>query len=379
MTQIIPSLGLYIHIPFCEKKCSYCGFYSVPVKGHNVNRLLSALVKEIELYEFSGPVETVYIGGGSPTCLPEAILVELVDFLTSRYKDIEEFTVECNPAQLSSALSRDLRASGVNRISIGAQSFDPEELKMMGRIHSPEQIPEAATAARDAGFENIAIDMIFGLSDSDLMAWQNTLEKAMSLGVQHISTYSLTIEKGTPFEKAIQQGSLTMIDEAVERTMYELARIQLQDAGFKQYEISNFARLGFECLHNLRYWKNLPVIGIGPAAASWYNGKRTTNVCDIDTYITQIEAGQLAWAEEQTPDPEQIAIETAVLGLRMRKGIDLRAYKVLTGVDLEGQFGGVIQKNYDLGFLERTETYVSLTDFGLSFADTVAQDFTIPD
>ena len=379
MTEQSLGAGLYIHIPFCQRKCPYCAFYSVPVSGRSMDRFADALLREIDLYKITTPPETVYIGGGSPTCLPNETLIRLAHSLKQRFGSVEEFTVECNPAQANAELLEGLRASGVNRISIGAQSFDADELKVLGRLHDPGQIQTAVQSAQCAGFENIGLDLIFGLPDSNLMAWQNTLEKAMTLDVQHVSAYSLTIEKGTPFEKAVQQGSLTMIDEALERTMYELACVQFEKAGFGHYEISNFARPGFQCRHNLRYWKNRSVIGIGPASAGWYQGKRTTNVRDIDAYLTHIEAGRFARDEEQTPDLEQIAIETAVLNLRMRQGIDLAAYKQLTGFDLDELFGEAIQKNCDFGFLETTETHVYLTDLGLSFADTVAADFTSPD
>lgn len=340
---------------------------------------MDALLKEIDLYEITEPMETVYIGGGSPTCLPKETLIRLVRSLTQRFGAVKEFTVECNPAQVELPLFGQLGAAGVNRISIGAQSFDAAELKQLERIHSPRHITEAVLTAQGAGFANIGLDLIFGLPGSTLMAWQNTLEQAIAMGVQHISAYSLTIEKGTPFERAMQTGTLTMMDEATERTMYELARIQLEAAGLRQYEISNFARRGFECRHNLRYWKNWPVVGAGPAAGGWYRGRRTTNVNDIDRFIAAIEQNRFAYLEIQTPSPEQIAAETAVLGLRMRQGIDLKEYKRLTGFDLLELYADVIEKNCSSRLLDCTDTHVCLTDLGMSFADAVARDFVEPE
>ncbi|MBL7214375.1 MAG: radical SAM family heme chaperone HemW [Phycisphaerae bacterium] len=377
MIHLLTGIGLYVHIPFCQRKCPYCAFYSVPMAGQSPNRLVGALLEEIDLYEITEPVETIYIGGGSPTCLPPEILIGLIVFLKNRFGDVEEFTVECNPAQVNRSLFEQLLAAGVNRLSIGAQSFDADELKILGRLHGPGQITEAVKAAQSAGIENIGLDLIFGLPRSKLIVWQNTLDKAMQLGVQHISAYSLTLERDTPFERAAQQGDLTMIDEVVERTMYELARIQLPSDGFRHYEISNFGRPGFECCHNMHYWKNRPVVGIGPAAASWYRNRRTMNVHDIDVYIEAIENGQFAHIEVQTPTPEQIASETAVLNLRLPEGIDIAEYRHQTGFDVEALFPDAIEKNWQVGFLQCSESHICLSDVGLSFADAVAQDFVL--
>jgi len=373
----VTSAGLYIHIPFCQRKCPYCAFYSVPIANQQPDRLVDALLKEIDSTELSKAPQTIYIGGGSPTCLPERILQRLLSALKQRFGEVEEFTVECNPAQVNQSLFERFLTSGVNRISIGAQSFDAAQLQMLGRLHGPGQIFDAVQFVRDAGFKNIGLDLIFGLPASDLVHWQTTLDKAVELGVQHISAYSLTVERDTAFGRAVRQGTLMMIDEAAERTMYELTRNQLKSAGFEHYEISNFAKPGFACRHNLRYWKNRPVIGIGPAAAGWYQGQRTTNVKDIDVYLDAIEAGRSAHQYVQTPTPEQIASETAVLNLRLLEGIDRDEYRRQTGFDVFEMFGEAIDKNQNLGFLNSTETHVFLTDLGLSFADTVAEDFVL--
>lgn len=377
MTPYTSGVGLYVHIPFCQRKCPYCAFYSVPISGRSPKRLVSALHRELDLYAITEPVRTIYIGGGSPTSLPPELLIGLTAGLKDRFGDAAEFTVECNPAQASRWLLRQLRSVGVDRLSIGVQSFDAEELKMLGRFHGPLQIIEAVDAARYAGFENVALDLIFGLPGSSLMAWQRTLDQVKALQVEHVSAYSLTLERDTPFERAAQQGSLTMIDEATERTMYELARLQLSSAGLNHYEISNFARPGFECRHNVRYWKNLPVAGIGPAAASWYRGRRTMNVRDVDIYMEAVENGRFSHVETQEPTAEQVASETAVLNLRMLEGIDVAAYRQQTGMDAEVLFEEAIEKNCAIGFLERTAAHIRLTDIGLSFADAVAQDFIL--
>jgi oxygen-independent coproporphyrinogen III oxidase len=378
MKSASSNVGLYVHIPYCQKKCPYCNFYSVPIDSANPNTLIDALFAELEMIGVTEPVKTLYIGGGSPTCLRHDVLTEFVSALNTKFGPVEEFTVECNPAQADERLFQVLRLHGVNRLSIGAQSFHVDELKTLGRIHAPKQIAEAVRMAKAAGFDNIGLDLIFGVPSSTIDAWKHSLEYVIELDVQHISAYSLTIEENTPFGRAIKQGILSPVDEQTDRAMYEAARQVLKDAGFVQYEISNFAKPGFECQHNLRYWKNWPVIGIGPAAAAWHNGKRTVNVADIAAYIQKIQNGDFAYAEEHKPTPEQIASETAVLGLRMLEGIDLFEYERQTDFELFTLFGNAINKHCFDGLLECTaDDHCRLTEKGLSYADTVAQDFIL--
>ncbi len=379
MMKQAPSLGLYIHIPFCEKKCPYCAFYSVPSMGQSMGRLVDALLKEIDLYHITEPLETIYIGGGSPSCLPEDVLIQFVRSLADRFGAVDEFTMECNPAQANDKVLRQLHNLGVNRLSIGAQSFDAKELETLGRLHGPDEITEAVTAGRHAGFDNIGLDLIFAVPNSDLLSWQSSLEKAMALEVEHISAYSLTIEEGTPFEKQWRNGTPGAVSEPRERAMYELARVQLSRDGFRHYEISNFARDGFQCRHNRRYWQNLPVVGVGPSAASWYRGQRSTNISNVTGYVEAIESGQFFYAESKKPGPEQIASETAVLNLRMSEGINRADYKCQTGFDVDELFPQAIENNCDHGLLIDADTHLYLSDVGLSFADSVAADFATPD
>lgn len=379
MTKTTSNLGLYIHIPFCEKKCPYCAFYSVPVQGQSLPRLVDALAKEIELCNITEPLETIYIGGGSPSCLPDDVLIGFVRSLTEQFGLVNEFTIECNPAQASEKVLAQLRKYGVNRLSIGAQSFDAAELKTLGRIHGPDKIIAAVAAGRNAGFDNIGLDLIFAVPGSSLLSWQTSLEKAIALDVEHISAYSLTIEEGTPFEKRWRSGAVGAVSEPRERSMYELACIRLREANFSHYEISNFARPGFQCRHNQRYWKNVPVVGIGPSAASWYRNQRTTNIANVTGYVEAIESGQFFYLDWQTPTPEQIAAETAVLNLRMCEGINFAEYKRQTGFDLKALFPDAIQKNGGYGLLIETDTDLYLSNVGLSFADAVAADFATPD
>lgn len=375
MESAVSSVGVYIHIPVCEKKCPYCAFYSVSIDTVDPESLTEVILAELDLYNIAEPVETIYIGGGSPTSLPHTVLTSFISALCDRLGTVQEFTVECNPAQADKTLFKQLYALGVNRLSVGAQSFDANELKTLGRIHQPQHIARTVQLAKETGFKNIGLDLIFGVPGSTLESWQFSLKSAVGLEVQHISAYSLTIEKDTPFERAVKEGTLSTLDEQADRRMYNAAREILRDAGFRQYEISNFAKPGFECRHNLRYWKNAPVIGAGPAAAGWYNGRRTINVPDTDLYIEKIQQDKSAYAEQHTPVPKQVACETAVLGLRMSQGINLIEFEQHTGFDLMILFGSVIKQHIFNGLLEYTSTHCQLTEKGLSYADTVAADF----
>lgn len=370
--------GLYIHIPYCQQKCPYCSFYSVPIGMADPNKLIDAAFEELGLYQITEPVRTIYIGGGSPSCLPRELLIETVVSLLSEFKDVEEFTIEYNPVQADTGTLKVLRTLGVNRLSIGAQSFDADELQTLGRIHSPEQIGLAVDAAKSAGFENIGLDLIFGVPGSTVDTWRYSLECAVELGIQHVSAYSLTIESKTPFDHAVKQGFLSTVDVKTDRKMYKASQQILKDAGYAQYEISNFAKPGYACQHNIRYWKNLPVVGLGPAASGWYNGKRTMNVADIEDYIEKVKSGEFAYHEGHIPSPEQIASETAVLALRMIEGIDMVEYEKQTGFELFDLYGGAIEQHSFDGLLEcTTNGYCRLTEKGLSYADTIACDFVL--
>jgi oxygen-independent coproporphyrinogen-3 oxidase len=376
--------GLYIHIPFCEAKCRYCGFYSEPIKNHAPERLVSAIIAELS--EKRGPFDfaqnrqesfcTIYIGGGSPSCLPAEQLLRLIREITSHWPKPEEFTIEVNPGQVNKSILSRLHTAGVTRISIGAQSFNPDELTFLGRRHSVADISRAVEMARQAGFENIGLDLIFAIPHSTLESWKYSLRSAIDLGVQHISAYALTYEEGTPLQKAVEAGKVEPVDEEIDRQMYETTIDELEKAGFKQYEISNFAKPGFECKHNLNYWANKPYIGIGPAAGAYWNGNRTLNISDIKKYIEAIEQGTTVTDESETPDNTQIACETAVLNLRRRCGIILDEFEKQTGFDAMKLFAEPIGRYRELGLIEAAEGRLFLTRGSLPIADSVLCDFS---
>ena len=375
MNDDTETVSLYVHIPFCRSKCLYCAFYSEPVKDHDVDAVGDALIREMDRYEPTENICTVYIGGGSPSCLGAANLLKLVNEITRRYGRIREFTVEVNPGQVDYAMLESLRQSGVNRLSIGAQSFNNDELVLLGRTHSVADITSAVEQTKTAGFENISIDLIFAIPGSTVVSWKHSLRSAIEVGVQHISAYALTWEKGTPLQAALESGQIEAIDEETDRTMYESAIEELTEAGFGRYEISNFAREGFECVHNLRYWANDPFIGVGPGAASWYRGKRSMNIADIKEYVQRIGGRQSVVAESEEPDSIERACQSAVLNLRRASGIDLAEFTRRTGYDATEMFAKEIEQNMRLGLLEKAQGRIRLTAKALPIADSVLSDF----
>jgi oxygen-independent coproporphyrinogen III oxidase len=369
--------GLYIHIPFCQTKCRYCGFYSEPIEKCDPKRLISAIIGELEQYK-EAVFQTIYIGGGSPSCIPTKLLLMLIDKITSSFPKFVEFTIEANPGQVNKDLLTNLHSAGVNRLSIGAQSFNPDELKFLGRKHSVADIGRAVKAAKEADFDNIGLDLIFAIPDSTLDLWEKTLQSAIELDVQHISAYALTYEHNTPLQKAVEAGEVTPIDEETDRQMYDMTIDTLEKAGFNQYEISNFAKSGFECKHNLNYWANNPYLGIGPAAGSYWDRRRTLNIADIKKYIAAIEHGATVIAESETPDKTQVACETAVLNLRRRCGIILDKFEKQTGLDAAKLFAEPIGKYKKLGLIRQTKHRLYLTRNALPIADSVLCDFSTP-
>lgn len=371
------SAGLYIHIPFCQTKCRYCGFYSEPIKNHAPQRLISAIIAELtEKRGQESFFKTIYIGGGSPSCLPTKQLLRLIGEITSRWSKLEEFTTEVNPGQVNKDILSQLHDAGVTRISIGAQSFNSDELAFLGRKHSVADIGQAVRSAKGAGFDNIGLDLIFAIPGSTLKSWKHSLRSAIDLGVQHISAYALTYEEQTPLQKAVEAGEVTPVDEEIDRQMYDMTIDELEKAGFKQYEISNFAKPRFECKHNLNYWANNPYLGIGPAAGSYWQGKRTLNIADIKKYIEAIEQGKNVTAESETPDNIQVACETAVLNLRRRCGIILDEFKKQTGFDAAKLFAEPISRYKKLGLIRTTSKRLCLTRKALPIADSVLCDFS---
>jgi len=369
-------VSLYVHVPFCERKCAYCGFYSEPVGAHSVEVLVNALLAELDRYDLNEPIRTVYVGGGSPTCLGREHLTRLIEALAAHAPDAEEFTVEANPGQVNFELLTALRAAGVNRLSIGAQSFIESEIRFLGRGHNVFDTQKAIQDARAAGFENISLDLIFAIPGSTMSSWKKSLAAALEHDIQHISAYALTLEGGTALQSAVAVGEVVSIDEETDRQMYDIAIDTLVQSGYRHYEISNFAKPGFECRHNLRYWANEPFIGLGPSAASFYRGRRTTTIADIRAYVDGVNAGAPLLVDAQVPGEIQLACETAVLNLRRMEGIDLAQFKERTGYDLMELFANEIENHRRAGMVELAEGRLRLKRQAFAVADRVLCDFS---
>lgn len=372
--------GLYIHIPFCMAKCHYCDFFSVRPAPGRITPLVTALVRELAAspIEREGlPVRSIFVGGGTPTALPSGELGRLFRVLNrlNRRDHPAEFTVEANPATLDETRISILRDSGVNRISLGAQSFNLVELDTLGRIHGPEDILRTVDLVRRSGIGRLNLDLIFGIPGQTRASWGRSLAEAIGTGVEHISCYALTYEPGTLLYERRTRGLIQPPDEELEAAMYEQAIDTLTAAGFDQYEISNFARPGAACLHNLGYWTGEPYIGIGPSAAGYINGHRLRNVADVDEYVRLVMAGESPVIERERLDPRRQAGEAAMLELRLCAGIDRERFRERFGHDPVTLFGDAIGVHTANGRITVTPTHVRLTRVGQLVADAVIADF----
>lgn len=356
--------ALYAHVPFCQTICGYCDFYSVLIDKPRLGPLVDALCRELEKHQSSGgfEIETIFVGGGTPTTLPPAQLSKLLEtlagfaraFQSSRPQPLE-FTVEANPATVTPETAAVMAAAGVNRVSIGAQSFDPGELRVLERLHSPPQVADTIRICRAAGIEQLNIDLIFAVPGQTLASWLANLDQAIALGTDHLSCYGLTYERGTPLFDQLHAGQVRRIDQDLEAEMYETTLEHLARAGLHQYEISNFARPGRECRHNLVYWRNEPYLAIGPSASGYIDGVRYKNIADVAEYIRAIEQGRRPWIEHERPSLEQQIRETLMMGLRLNEGIDVAAFARRFGRGPYEVLGETLQNNIEMGMIEETE------------------------
>lgn len=376
------SIGLYIHIPFCLKKCNYCDFISFPVSESKVDSYLDALEKEMELYrrELDSDdrnLDTLYIGGGTPTCLSGNELRRVLEasrLFFNWLPDIE-VTVEANPGTLDLPKLKLLHDEGVNRISLGVQSFNLQHLVSMGRQHGIAEIGEAVQMIREAGITNLSLDLIYGLPDQSLAQWQDTLEQAFAFEPEHISAYGLMIEEGSPWGELEAQGRLNPTGEDLARLMYDEVREHCRQRGYIHYEISNYAKPGYEARHNLRYWLTKPYLGLGVSAASYMNNKRWTNVSDINGYQSHLAMGKKPIREETVLDLQSQMAETVILGLRTLAGVSEADFKNRFGRDLREVFGEEIAKMTKAGLLTVNNQHLRLTSTGLPIANIVFEAF----
>ncbi|MDP2921845.1 MAG: radical SAM family heme chaperone HemW [Candidatus Omnitrophota bacterium] len=365
--------ALYIHIPFCSKKCLYCDFYSLPYSKDFASSYLRVILKQID--KLDQDISSIYIGGGTPSALSLETLDKLLKGLKRFIRKDMEFSIEVNPESVDKEKLKLFIDKGVNRISVGVQSFDDKKLKELGRIHDSEQAIKAIEFSKGAGFKNISIDMIFGNSGENLYAWQSDLEKAAACGVQHISSYSLSYEKDAPIFKMKEEGSIAPLDDEVMAEMYKYATAYLPEKGFQRYEVSNFAKPGFECKHNLNYWGNNPYIGIGPSAVSYMGGARAENVKDVKEYIDRFNKGMDPAISREELAPIQMARETASVKIRTKEGISYDWFKDKTGFGFLELEKDALEGLAEQGLIEYNKKSARLTDKGFLFSDTVSSAF----
>lgn len=369
----------YVHVPFCAHRCGYCDFTVIAGRDDLFGRYLAALQRELQRLGEPHEVDTLYIGGGTPTQLPADELARLLEMLLHWFPLAAdgEFTVEANPSGLSARKIRILAQNGVNRLSLGVQSFDRAVLARLERDHRPEDIARVVERIRPH-IDNIAFDLIFGVPGQSLEVWQHTLQCALRCEPRHISTYGLTYEKGTRFWSRRHKGELVPVGEELERDMYACAMDVLAAAGFEQYEISSFARPGFRCRHNEVYWRGEPFYGVGPGAARYVNGRRELNHRSVTTWMKRLLSGLSPTAEVEVLDEQERARELLVLRLRHADGIDRDDFRRRTGFAVEDLIGTEIERHRRSGLLEDDGRRIRLSRAGRFLADSVAADMLVP-
>jgi oxygen-independent coproporphyrinogen-3 oxidase len=380
--------SLYVHVPFCAQKCAYCAFYSEASSGELVNRYTAALVREMEIVADDLKPKTIFFGGGTPSLLNlrqwEQILraMEKLNLLGA-----EEFTVECNPATVSSDKAKLFRDFGINRISMGVQSLDEKLLDRLGRIHSREMVFKSFDILRAAGFENINLDLMFAIPTQTMEIWRATLHEALAMQSEHLSSYEVIYEDDTPLYEQLKAGEFS-VDESLACEMYEELISRATSGGFQQYEIANFARNGrdgvspsqnqiplFACKHNVNYWRGGNFYGLGPSATGYVRGVRTKNWSNTQLYCEQLEKGKRAVESSEKLPPLRRAGEIAAFGLRMNAGWPFTEFKHATDFDLRNEWDSEMNQLAERGWASRDSEKFQLTHQGLRFADSAAELF----
>lgn len=372
--------GIYIHIPFCKQACHYCDFHfstSLKQKTALVNQI--AHEAHLRAEELSGlDVNTIYFGGGTPSLLSGDEIAFLAEEIRKIYRvssDVE-FTLEANPDDLSAAKVQELKAAGVNRLSIGIQSFSDASLKWMNRAHNSREALECISAAHHAGFDNISVDLIYGLPGLTRDAWLGELKKVKALGIQHVSAYCLTVESGTALGHWVKKGKEKPVDEDAAKLQFEMLIEELNNAGIEQYEVSNFAKKGFQSRHNSAYWRGEKYIGLGPAAHSFDGASRSWNVSNNTRYIQALQANDLPSTSEELKSNDRFN-EWVMTGLRTASGIELRYGEKRFGIDIARKYHSEIDKLITNEMATLDDSRLALTKKGLFFADGIAADFFI--
>jgi oxygen-independent coproporphyrinogen-3 oxidase len=382
-----PARSLYIHIPFCSHKCHYCDFYSFVDTRDRQAVFADRLERELAaLSVAAGTIDTIFVGGGTPSLLEVPLWEGLLRAMDDRFdlgaikSSKGEFTVECNPESVTPELMSALRAGGVSRISMGAQSFQNEHLKTLERLHDPERVPRAVEMARAAGIDRVSLDLIFAIPGQTLDDLAQDLEAALSLPIEHISCYELTYEPNTAMTKRLEMGQFDRCPEELEIEMFEYVGKRTKAAGFERYEVSNYARPGAECRHNLAYWRQEQWLAAGPSASAHIAGHRYKNIPRLETYLDREDAGFSAIVDHEGPDPIRLIQEKLMTGLRLREGVaggDLLRELGKLDAEAASRLDHEAAMQSHLGRLVRTEDRWMLTEEGLLLADGVASNLMV--
>jgi oxygen-independent coproporphyrinogen-3 oxidase len=371
--------GLYIHIPFCLKKCPYCDFYSTTDLSRRPS-FLRALLQEISLIRSRQSLrfDSVYIGGGTPSALKANRIVQIIETVHTSFKlsTASEITVEVNPGTIKPGDFLNYRRAGINRVNIGVQSFQEENLKFLERIHSTKDAVTTIQQAREAGFQNLGLDLIYGIPGQTGGSWRQDLEKAVTFNPEHLSCYMLTYESGTPMDKSRRKGCFQPMGDRQVGELFQMMIEFLEAQGYAQYEISNFARSkSLRSRHNQKYWSFAPYIGLGPSAHSFVAPTRYWNHSSVTRYINDLDHGRLPVFGKEALSREQMMIEAIYLGFRKTEGLDTQVFECKFSASFYGLFGNVI-KNYERkGLLELTQDHCILTRKGMVFLDSIVSSF----
>lgn len=372
--------SVYVHVPFCVKKCDYCAFYSVPLQKSKVKAYLDSLRVEISLRKMEAPqgVSTLFIGGGTPTALSEEEMDMFLEMLTQgfNFEKSVELTMEGNPGTLTPEKLYLLRKHGINRISLGAQSFNDSLLRQIGRIHTAQEIREGVRLVREAGFNNLNLDLMFGLPRQTLGDWQKTLEEALTLRPEHLSVYGLMLEEGTPL--ALKRERIDSLpDDDAQAEMYDLAKEILGKEGYQHYETSNFSLPGYECQHNLGYWQGVEYLGLGPGAVSCLKNRRFKNYENLGHYELSLaqKVQPVDPEEDETLTVKERMSERIILGLRLAEGINLEAFEKEFGQDLQDIYPSVLERYLEMGVFLLEGTSLKMKSDYWFVANSVLQEF----
>lgn len=371
------SIGLYIHIPFCQRKCIYCDFNSYDDKDVYENAYIDALIEELKYYsdQQNYNFKTIFIGGGTPTIINPENIAKIMKAIEKNIEKEAEITIECNPGTVDKEKIDIYKTVGINRISIGLQAWQDELLNTIGRIHRREDFLRSLSLFRSSGFNNINVDLMFSLPGQNLNMWLETLYNVCCLGVEHISCYSLIVEENTPIHSLIRSGILNAPDEDTDREMYKDAKDILKNYGFDQYEISNFAKDGFRCEHNLIYWKNEEYAGVGAGSHSKIDGKRFWNFGGLDEYIKNMTTGKTAVEGYENISIKEDMWETIILGLRLNSGIGISDFNDKYGVNFIEEYGNALSKLIKESLITIQDDRVRLTDKGQDLSNRVFVEF----